>query len=474
MVMSLGDSFGIDPDAFTASGALDPILGVDTRLFIDPTLLKRSKAPELKDSEERVFKYFSDVLRVLSFVKSEDDAFWRKANNLLTFPEVNGLCIGYSSNGIAGRGMGAVKRSRLLDTMLNLVRAGASDPKIFELVGAFEEGIGPDLVSDMIATIIIDDLVAYTQRVSDQLGLPVEEFRFDRSRDPALLPYNRTSKQPIILVPKDVLRDLPVADTYADIFWIARQNDALRDELNNLIAGSWHDLTAAERKRHVKETFIRRPDVLNQVLAAYEVDNGSAYDFENDRLGEVAWYRAAKKIVTEIPLNIAIDDAPTPERIFEVVLTICNQFKKLVEDNQLCKLLYDKDGRRKHESAAQLLFFGIAASYCEANDLALSPESDAGRGPVDFKIGTGFAGQMLVEVKLTSNSQLVHGFQKQLPIYQKAENAKRGVYLVIENDDYPKARQEAFERAILDAGANAPKVIRVDGVPRPSASRADL
>jgi len=29
-------------------------------------------------------------------------------------------------------------------------------------------------------------------------------------------------------------------------------------------------------------------------------------------------------------------------------------------------------------------------SYCQANNLDLSPESDAGRGPVDFKISQGF------------------------------------------------------------------------------------
>ncbi|MBV5349814.1 hypothetical protein JZU71_01240, partial [bacterium] len=69
--------------------------------------------------------------------------------------------------------------------------------------------------------------------------------------------------------------------------------------------------------------------------------------------------------------------------------------------------------------------FGIASSYCIANDLDISPESDAGRGPVDFKFSNGSKGKVLVEIKLTSNNQLQHGFESQLPIYMKAEGAIR-------------------------------------------------
>ena len=61
----------------------------------------------------------------------------------------------------------------------------------------------------------------------------------------------------------------------------------------------------------------------------------------------------------------------------------------LIENNQLSKLLYNSDGTRKRESAAQLVFFGIASSYCAANDLDITPEANSGRGPVDFKFSKG-------------------------------------------------------------------------------------
>jgi hypothetical protein len=98
---------------------------------------------------------------------------------------------------------------------------------------------------------------------------------------------------------------------------------------------------------------------------------------------------------------------------------------------------------------------------------------DAGRGPVDFKFSNGSRGKFLVELKLTSNNQLQHGFEAQLPIYMKAEGARRGVYLVIDNGGCTETRMKRFQRCVKDAGDSPLKVIMVDGSIRKSASKAD-
>jgi hypothetical protein len=162
----------------------------------------------------------------------------------------------------------------------------------------------------------------------------------------------------------------------------------------------------------------------------------------------------------------------TAKDVEGVVLQICEHFKSLVEDNGLSKLLYDKEGSPKHESAAQLLFFGVASAYCSANNLDLSPECDSGRGPVDFKMSKGGNSKCLVEIKLTTNKQLSHGFDKQLPIYQKAENTQFGIYLVIENGGMGDARRAQFWRKVTEAGTEAPRVIWVDATGKRSASKA--
>ena len=213
--------------------------------------------------------------------------------------------------------------------------------------------------------------------------------------------------------------------------------------------------------------------MLSEIIRAYREEQPTQYDFENDPAGEVVWYRASKRLPVAAPLALELPALPTLDDVEMVVVKICDHFKRLIEDNQLGQLLYDGQGKPKHESAAQLLFFGVASAYCEANGLDLSPESDAGRGPVDFKVSSGFAGKVLVEVKLTSNKQLQHGFIAQLPIYQRAEGAQRGIYLVIDNGGATEGRLNSFRDLVKNASADAPRVVWVDSTRLASASKAN-
>ncbi len=164
------------------------------------------------------------------------------------------------------------------------------------------------------------------------------------------------------------------------------------------------------------------------------------YDFNSDPAGEIIWYRISKEEVDSYP--IILRQPKNLSDMLNVVETICQQFKKLVEDNGLWCLLYDGNNP-KHESAAQLLFYGIADAYCTANNIDLSREVNNGHGPVDFKLSIGKKQKVLVEVKLTSNPQLLHGLKKQLPIYMSQEDTKQAIYLVIDNG-YRK-RLDSFE-----------------------------
>jgi len=120
-----------------------------------------------------------------------------------------------------------------------------------------------------------------------------------------------------------------------------------------------------------------------------------------------------------------------------------------------------------------LLFFGIADAYCGANDIDISREVNNGQGPVDFKFSIGYERRMLVEIKLTSNPQLLHGIDKQLPIYMRQENTKKAIYLIIENGH--QKRLEAFQEYYNKLnGSTKEKIpyILIDGNIQVSASRA--
>jgi hypothetical protein len=469
MPVSISNHIGVDAKDFAKTDAFDAILDIDSKFFIDPHLLKDNKIPELASSYSKITKRFEEILQLLSASKIEGDSFWREALRRFRFPELRGLCIGYSSKGTLGSGMGEMLRIQILRTAKEIVDAGIKDPVFFELLGLFEEGIGPDRISDMIGRIIIDDLYQFTHRVFTDLKVtttPVKNTTFNSIVNPF-------SRYPIILLPKSILRDLPIANCWEDIDLVCSHNEALRREVNGLIGDTWKKATQSNKKSTLKYVLTKEPEVMRDLIDSYIGKPPIEYDFVSDPAGQIVWVAASKTYVKNNPLAISLAENPTPEDILEVVQKICNKFKDLVENNALSSLLYDSSENPKREEAAQKLFYGIADSYCESNNLDLSPETNGGRGPVDFKISKGYNGRVLVEAKLTTSKQLLHGFEVQIEEYKKAEKTQFGIYLVIDVIGGSETRIQKLQKLINDskaAGLRVPEVIFVDGIPKKSAS----
>jgi hypothetical protein len=85
---------------------------------------------------------------------------------------------------------------------------------------------------------------------------------------------------------------------------------------------------------------------------------------------------------------------------------VIERFTHFIEEEGGWRLLWN-DGYydEKPEEAAQLLFKGIAQSYCESNGIVLDREVELGRGPVDFKFSNGFERRALLEVKKLRNGR---------------------------------------------------------------------
>ena len=126
----------------------------------------------------------------------------------------------------------------------------------------------------------------------------------------------------------------------------------------------------------------------------------------------------------------------------------------------------------RHERFAQLLFYGIADSYCEANNLDLTRECDGGRGPVDFKISTGYYSRVLVEIKYSTNTHLINGFTNQLPIYNKAERTQYSIYLIIKTSDSDNSLEKVrkLKNDAETKNQRVPEIIVIDGRLQKSAS----
>ena len=437
MPITFSEQFNVARSVLENTGVFDVILDVDTRVFVDPALLELCTEPEFIGARSKVEEYFSKIIALLRHSKRKGDMFWRRAERLLTFRELSGTCFGYSQNGTGGNAIGAVLRNTILGTIKELMIEGETDPVLFELLGVFQEGIGCDRVSDLITFILREEILKYTQRVVTAAGIPTisvysGQHQFLTCRNP----YNN---KPLLLLPAAI--DL------------GRRSKLHKSQILSLMHSSLSFRSA--------------------LVTAYKVFPKTAYDFSIDPAGEYAWLAAAREYASSYPLTLSDIPLETTDDVLSVTRKICDKFKTLIEDNGLSKLLYDSNGSPKRESAAQLLFFGVADSYCDANDIDLTKEGNNGRGPVDFKLSHGAHEKVVVETKLTSNSQLRHGIETQLPIYMKQERTKQAIYLIIDNG-HPTALKN-FIRFYNDLGKEEKEKISyliIDATNKPSASKA--
>ena len=388
----------------------------------------------------------------------------------MKWPEVEGLCIGYASKGTRGSGIGPRLRERLLRTAKEIINSGHTDPEMFELIGLFEDGFGADRISDMTANVVRDELRAYTKRVFRELDIKGPK-KGTKSAVSGLL-INPFNQQEICPVPRALLRDLPQALEWHATEKIVYTNDDVRSTLNDLIGTTWKQATGSLSKTEFKGYVLQYPELFKSLVAAYANKKAKPYDFVDDPLGQVAWYLESERATEAHPLKLSLATHPTIDEVESLVLMICGKFKELIEDNGLCKLLYDRDEHPKPEEAAQLLFFGICESYCEANGINIARESDSGRGPVDFKFGSNRQNSVLVEIKKSTNSALRKGVTKQLPEYQKSEKSKRAIYLVIDVGS-SKADVRRLNELSAAVSGTAIKILKVDGLKKPSASKLE-
>lgn len=464
--------YDVDPSKMAKLGVLNPTLGVDTRLFIDPLLVPKSSHKEIsKDGAAQYVAHFEMVVKLLAASKAEGDVAWRSARRFFQFHEIPATCLGYGSSSTRGSAFGRTLIEHVMGTGKEIVDLGITDPDLFVALALFEEGIGPDLISDMTTNVILEALVFFNDRVLDVLGVSKESFQVagkavELARNPVAGP-----QKPVLLVPTDVLKRLPIATDWDGIESAAAHNSSMRLRVNQHIGHLWAAKTKRD-KRELREQALASAEAFKTLLDLLHEAKNNPYDVESDPLGLRRWAEAARKITEAHPLNLLVPDELDLEGVHQVVLQIVAQFKQLVENNGLAKSLWNGD---KHlpESYAQRLFFAVAYSYCKTNNLDISPEADAGRGPVDFKVSKGFNRRVLVEIKLSTNPKLVSGYTKQLEAYKAAEESMRAIFLVLDVGGMGKRDQALYEAWNEASGEGDPvsDIEIIDAIPKPSASK---
>jgi hypothetical protein len=475
MPKKISEVFGVSEEDLKKEGVFNGFVDLDSKFYVDPHLLDNTNIPELQNSYLSFKTHFTKIVHLLEATKKSDDRFFREAHKKLIFPELPYVSLGYSTEGTSGSGIGSGIALSLTNTAWEIIQAGISDPVIFELVGLLEENIGADRISDMTIHIILLDLLTFSERVAKNLNL--NTCKIKARRQEFLLPAIAGSNRPTVLIPYEILNDLPIANGWDDIDRVCAHNEDLRNQINEIIGDSWKDETGKKKrptKRELKHVLIHNPRVLQDLVEQYKKNSGEKYDFDKDPSGQIIWHKLARDYANLYPLLLGTDQV-TPENILQLILRICKHFKSLVESNGLSVHFWDESKNLRNERFAQLLFFGIADAYCGAHNLDLNREPNAGRGPVDFKISSGYNARVNVEIKYTSNN-IRAGYEKQLPIYDAAERTQYSIFLIIITTDSSKALEDLikFRSVQIAAGKRAPEIFVVDGRVLPSASKSKL
>ncbi|RAN32036.1 hypothetical protein HY11_05540 [Hyphomonas pacifica] len=309
---------------------------------------------------------------------------------------------------------------------------GVIDPYLLPLLSLLEPGIGPDNISDMVTGIAYPAICAFTEETCKKLKVPLEDFQLDGKK--YKLPRNLAQKDkdmPVLLLPLDILKHLPVANDWNDVYDIAAQNEDLRKQVNLRIGQIFRDTALTEQeKARARAAIFGSKAALELIAEALKSKSLKPYDFTRDPHGFLLLQAISDNLPKEVPLQAIAANLKSPKDTVEAIL---DQFKLLIEKHGYWKELWAGE-RFKNESALQRMLYLVAYSYAEANDLDVSPEVDLSAGRIDFKFSKG-ADKIIVEIKKSSNGHLVTGVRSQLLFYCQAESSKLGYYLVADHSD---------------------------------------
>jgi hypothetical protein len=451
----------------------DPIMETDTKLFVDPFLIFADRQAHWRKAHARIIAQFDEIFVLLAKAGGQEASPFRvKAVAQLRFPEPKEFCIGYTAEGVEGLGGGKGLAEQIACAMEDAIQRGMKSLPHFEVLGVFNEKIGPDRISDLTCTALKKELVDYTVKIATRHNLPTKEVTIKHvgldSKVPgrqmkAALPVNPYSGRAVLLIPERFLRQLPTLNP--DDWWEYAQSKAA---LN---------VTVVE---HVDKAFIIREARVHQKAVfnwTTEMESSTPDPYDLGRDSDLLWKWEPLSAAYVLANPLALQPAKTKAQFFDVIEEVCEAFRHFIEDDGGWEHIWNEDGAEKKEPAAQNLFRGIAKNYCSSNNISIDREVRLGRGPVDFKfsIGTEFTAHL--EVKKLHNGRFWDGLYVQLPLYMKSDEVRDGWLMGIQyrSGGISKKRAVNLPVEVKKAATTLNLALRyslIDGQRKPSASKA--
>jgi hypothetical protein len=460
--------FCIDPKVLDDEGIFDPILNLDTKLFIDPLLLGKSNHDLIKNqATNELNTFYEGILSLLKLSKTKNDFAYRSALNQLPQKEIEGTCLGYGTNSISGRGISTIDRKKIIETASEIIKLGIMDPELFIILPLFNKGIGSDTISDITTSAIKKSLIEFTSQFANKFGIRTMKYSIDGKIVDIIKNPLRKKISPIILLPYDILRKLPFATTWEEIEDAAYKNDQLRTKFNRYLGMLFKAKTKTEKERQLAR-LMKNQEGINTLFEIITKTNIKPYNFKTDA-ESIMFIRHVAEVISNNPLELSTVNNDIND-LKKIVKTIIEQFKFLIENKGMNSLLWKDKKSPNIEKTAQKIFHLVAYNYCKANDIDINPEMDTGIGNVDFKFSKGFSKKVIIEIKLSTNYNIINGFSTQLNLYKKSEETLSGYYIIIDVGHMGKKLEKLYE--IYDADKDKKsEIFYIDALFKPSASK---
>lgn len=473
MAIRYSNYFGVTPQVFEQKGVFNAFIDQDSKFHIDPLLIRENSIPEFNGAYDFFLNYFRGFVPLAKMAKMPDlsDPFFKRMVDRFVFRELQYTGLGFSEGNSRGTGISGKLSLQLATTAYTIIKAGYEDPEIFALMPIFEDKIGQDRISDMTIAILRRQFLAYTERISVELGLETKRYRFSYDKS-----YNVPFKglDTVHFIPRAFLNDLCIAKSYEDIGDATNYNNKLKAKLAELIGVTWNE-SVKFSKSDWKGVILENRECYEAAIDYYRSIIGVPYNFEDDCHGKY-WDLQIAKLASDNPICFfQLLSKSREERVFDWTSKIVEKYKQLIEVNRMSELVY-RCKRTPDETDWQLLLYYLAVAYIGGSGLNLdiSRENNPGNGEVDFKFSQGKA-KTIVEIKRSKNPDILHGYRIQLPAYMRAEQTDYGIFVVIIDDPLDEVpTQTRLEELVMEMkgkGEVVSPIIYVKGYHQSSASK---
>jgi hypothetical protein len=437
------DVFRIRPVVLANYGAFDVALLNDLPLFVDPFLLYDSLNPEYRKLHDEIIDYLVFLKERAQFGELDEINIRR----WLLFKEVHQNWLGFCTTGNRGTGLG-MDFARSLAKNLNGPFRNFGDETLtksshIEKLGLLG-GVGRDHLSDFVTNLIKRYLLEFTQGfASKHLGanqvasFAVDKVRFDYEQRRWLggtytLP--KLADDYVLLTPEDILT--------RDESWINQRdmlgqfsrlrlslpNDVLRRNVEEHFRRQIGKRAKEKEKRLAAlRTITEFPELMDHYIALKEDQAPAAHVASGKKVAET-YHQFVEAVRDLADKHLVPGHFYDHGDSYEESMNRVRFLKRVIEDKDGYRAFWGKNGKPiQRESDLHIMFKLVwFRSPFDAN-----AEVNNGRGPVDFKVSKGSADSCLVEFKLASNSQLKKNLANQVAIYEKANETRRSIKVIL-------------------------------------------